>query len=447
MLSMAIEATKQLISPEQEITGFSFKNVNFMSALVIPADTAGLETRFCMRPQREDGPNGDGWYEFSLYSCNSSWIKNCTGSIQAVIGKPSMSEIDGNDAASMEKTEALDQLRQMTERSTTVLDSDHFYSSLTSSGLQFGPTFTVIRNVASDQGHHQVTDVQTYTSDALNRWNGAYTIHPTTLDGLMQGTQVLRSQAGQKRIAPSIPIYLDRAWVSNVGLSHPAAASIKVGTKLCHEGQRESTFSLIAASQAADQVLITIDGVTFRAIDSQSSVEEYGTSSESSKCHQIDWKPDFDLMNEDEIMQFCNDYIPDSAGHGVHYLNMELMIAGFIFRAGNAISRRKKVKAALAQPYMDWLKHNLQVTRDGKSPFSSKYWQERIQDDVGFAKLCASVEEASQLGKTLVNVGIALVEYAEGKHEQPLSRIVDVELLENSYEELVSGYPSLQSQD
>lgn len=439
---MAIEATKQLMAPDKEITGFNFKNVNFMSALIVPADTAGVETRFCMRPQREDASYNEGMYEFSLFSFNSLWTKNCTGLIQAVVESSARNEIGGNDMASMRKIEALDQFRQMTKSSTFVLDSEHFYASLTSSGLQFGPSFAVIGNVASDQVHHLVAGIETYTSDQPTHWNETYTIHPTTLDGLMQSTQVLRSQAGQKRIPPSIPVHLDRAWISNIGLSHPAAASIKVGTKLCHMGRQETTFSVMAASEAADDILISIDGVTFKAIDSQGSADEDTTSSEGSRCHQIDWKPDFDFMNKAEIVEYLKKLIPDSAGPTVHYVNMELMIAGFIFRAANAISQGQESKMALTegQPYIDWLKHTVQVIRDGISPFSSRYWQQRIQDDVDFTKLCASVKGASQQGGTMVNVGIKLVEYAQGKNQQPLSQILEFESLERSYEELVSCF-------
>jgi hypothetical protein len=434
---MAIEATKQLISPEKEITGFNFKSVGFLSALIVPAETTGVETRLCMRPQRDDDSRTEGWYEFSLFSYNDSWTRNCTGSIKASIKEPSKKEVD---VSSLEKEEALEQLRQITACSTTILDANQFYESLKLSSLQFGPSFRVIDSVATDQIDHLVTDIKTYTSDAPTRWNETYTIHPTTLDGLMQSTQVLRSQAGRKRIPPSIPIRLDKAWISNVGLSRPDPASVKVGTTLRHEGRHESTFNLTAASHSAKETLLTVEGVTFRVIDSQQSADEYGTSPESSQCHQIEWKPDFDLMSQTEILQFLKDTIPDSVGPAAPYLNMELIIAGFIFRAESSFAQGETEMAALAHttPYLDWLKHQMQATQDGKSRFSSEYWQKQIHDDVNFGELCVSVEKASQQGKMLVNTGRALVECAQGKYKQPLSSILNAELLEDSYEELVS---------
>lgn len=442
MLAMSMEAMKQLQTVDKEISGFNFKNVSFMSALVVPATNTGVETRFCMRPQRDD-ESDNAWYEFTLYSSNGSWVKNCTGNIQAVVGKPHESASHATESTSLETTAALDELHEMKDHATTVLNPADFYESLKRSKLQFGPSFEVIESVATNQVDRSIMEIKTYRSGSPARWNEAYTIHPTTLDGLMQSTQLLRSQAGHRRIPASIPIRLDRAWISNTGLNASSTPSIKVGTKLRHEGRQESTFNITGVGHATEEVLMRVEGVTFKAIDFQHSTHDE-SSPQSSKCHRIEWKPDLDLMNETSILKLFKDSVSETTGLGCHYLNMELMITGFISRAESALLERGKENDALAQvqPYMDWMKRHVELNQIGKSPFSSEYWQERIRGEDEFLELCTSVEEASQQGKMLANIGRSLVKYSRGEGEGQLSHIVDVEQVEGSYEQLVQSLPS-----
>ncbi|CAG8232520.1 unnamed protein product [Penicillium salamii] len=168
MLTMSMEAMKQLQNPDKEISGFNFKNVNFMSALVVPAATAGIETRFCIRPQRND-ESDNTWYEFSLYSSNGLWVKNCTGHIQAVVGNPRESASHATESASLERMAALDELREMKEQATTILNPEDFYESLKRSKLQFGPSFEVIKSVATNQVNLSIMGIKTYKSGSPAR--------------------------------------------------------------------------------------------------------------------------------------------------------------------------------------------------------------------------------------------------------------------------------------
>jgi acyl transferase domain-containing protein len=435
MISMAMEAVKQLTDSSLKITGFNVKNVHFMSALVIPAGTPSIDTRFSLHPHRDNGPENGGWYEFSLFSKTASWNKHSVGSIQAVVDK------DGNTEVPAGHSEILAQFHQMNERSTTSLDRTLFYESLKSSGLQFGPLFKSILTIASNQDDDLVTEIQTYTSEGPEDWNERYTIHPTTLDGLMQSTQVLRSKGGQKRIPPSIPTRIDRAWLSNTGLCSPQTSSIKVGTKLQHVGRQESKFALMAVSQDTQNVLIAMEGVTFTAIDSHQTSNEASGALERSKCHRIEWKPDLDLSSQVEIIRFFENNIPGTTSQAFDHMCMDLMIGGFISRTVNAIGQNNQVFDihAEAQSYVGWLRSQMQLIQAGNSPFSSTYWQSQIQDDATFERICDSVETSSAQGRLVVNVGRTLLKHAHSGFESPLSGIVNQELLRVSYEEVVSS--------
>lgn len=435
---MAIEAVKQLTDLNFEITGFNFKNVKFMSALTLPANSPGIRTRLSMRPDRDDGPENGGWYEYSLFSNKGQWNKHSTGYIQAVINK------DRNTEVLVERNDSLRQFHEMKGRSTTVLDRRIFYKNLHRSILQFGPSFECITSMASDRASSLVTEIQTYSLEGSDNWSERYTIHPTTLDGLMQGTQVLRSEGGQKAISPAIPTGIDRAWFSNTGLASPKAPSIKVGTNLVHEGRQESRFNLTAVDREAQNVLIAIDGVIFTTIDSQNNAQDVDGGREESTCHQIDWKPDLGLLSKTETLQLFQKAIPESSPQGLRYMNMDLMITGFIARAMHIIDQKEDLShlSPGVQSYIGWLKSQLQIIVDGKSPFSSTYWQEQIRDETAFNELCDSVYSDDRQGKHLVAVGRDLLSFAQEGFSQPLSQVLNEELLRESYKEMVRFYTS-----
>lgn len=434
MLSMAIEAVKQLTDPNLKISGFNFKRVKFMSALVLPADTPGIQTRLSMRPDRDDGPENGGWYEYSLFSNRGQWSKHSTGFVQVVIDKGSDAEV------SVEHKEALTQFHQMEKRSTNVLDRTTFYESLKLSNLQFGPSFQCILKATSDRASSLVTEIQTYKLESAETWSERYTIHPTTLDGLMQGTQVLRSEGGQKEITPAIPTGIDRAWISNTGLSRPATSSIKVGTDLEHEGRQQSKFNLTAVDRDAQNVLISIEGVTFTMIDSQQNAQDAEGEQKESTCHQTNWKPDLGLLSKTETLQLFQNTIPEGSSQGLKYMNIDLVITGFILRAVHMINQKGELSnlSPGVQSHIRWLKGQMQMVVDGKSPFSSTYWQAQVRDDTAFNELCDSVYSADLQGKHIVTVGRNLLGHAQDGFSQQLSDVLNVELQRDSYKEMVS---------
>lgn len=159
MLSMAVEAVKQLVDSDLTLTGFKFKNVNFMSALVVPAGTSGVDIRLSMRPQNANGSDSNGWYEFSLFSNKGSWDHHSIGLIQAVVEK------DGKPAVQAGHSQLLTKFHRMTEGSSTLLDCTAFYKSLKSSSIQFGPSFECISKIATNQTDQLVSEIRTYTSE------------------------------------------------------------------------------------------------------------------------------------------------------------------------------------------------------------------------------------------------------------------------------------------
>ncbi|KAL4944363.1 hypothetical protein BDV06DRAFT_220315 [Aspergillus oleicola] len=119
---MAIEAIKQVVDSPQTITAYELKNVNFMSALKAPAGSAGAETRFHLCPRGTSTAGNTSWWEFTLFSHDGTWVKNCSCSIRAIAEtSPSLPVPVGK-------------LQDQSTACTMALDANRFYEMLNSFG-------------------------------------------------------------------------------------------------------------------------------------------------------------------------------------------------------------------------------------------------------------------------------------------------------------------------
>ncbi|KAL2863130.1 uncharacterized protein BJX67DRAFT_384987 [Aspergillus lucknowensis] len=439
MITMAIEAVKQVTDSAALITGFELKNVNFRSALKVVPGGPGVETRFYLHPP---GSDGSKWFGFTLCSYDGSWVKNCDGAIQALTRSKPTDDADAMASQGTNEQQAL--VKGMAGTCTTSLDANRFYEMLETFGYQFGPAFLRISTIASDDDSQLLTEIQPYPASNPH-WTETYTIHPTTLDGLMQTVPLLRSHGGQRKVPISVPRHVSRAWISDSGLSSPVCPGIRVGTKLESLGRQECVSNIVALSQSNDEALIRIEGVVFANIDSQAPQDDTEEKSPSSKCQQFEWKPDLELMTPAEILQYCRDTARSSQEAPIMLnLSIDTVAAGFLSRAANTpySSSHTDSTPAGTQLYLDWLSResrSLTPSSLTQLPNDPKDWS----DDSGrFDTMCELVANSSARGKLVVETGHALLKFARG--ELAASDILSSDLLKAAYTETWNLAPGPQ---
>ncbi|KAL4784902.1 hypothetical protein BJX76DRAFT_367291 [Aspergillus varians] len=425
MITMAVEAIKQVVDPDTTITGYELKNVNFMSALKITAGGSGAETRFHLRPQGSAAAGSSTWWEFTLCSHDGSWVKNCVGTIKPITQATSKNEADGSIGGKE------GQLQAMSSACPTSLDANRFYEMLGSFGYQFGPAFVRISSIVSDLSHRLVTDVLPYKGSNAH-WSEQYTIHPTTLDALMQTVPLLRSQGGTKKIPISIPSHIERAWLSNTGLSAPGCPSIKVGTTIEHFGRQECVSGISVWDEEGQKSLIEIEGVVFTSIGSQPDGGEKDEQ-QISKCQQVEWKPDVDLMPTADIEEYCASSLPAVVSPGIQTVDIDTVILGYISQAVDLLDASEPVDMTVEQQrYVDWLRYQ-------KGLHQEKHIQ--LEGDA-LGDLCSLVSNSSAEGMLYVKTGEALLESARGN--QIALGSIQTGLIEAAYDEKWKSSPSAQ---
>lgn len=319
MLVMAIEAARQLTSPDQHISGFRFRDTAITKALVIPS-SGDIETNFYLRPDRERTISAIQRYEFRLCSLeNGEWSENCRGSIavellesRAIESTPPNS-IRAIESESLPRRDLLD-----TNECDISFGPKLLYASLKNIGLKYGPSFRTLTDIFAD-GHGGAI-----SSLNLDKWKSRtplsaiqpYVIHPAALDAMFQ-LPVAARLAVDTELVPMVPTLIRNMWISGELLdpaptttySSRADREVLLQTKADRTGFRSMNFSF-SATKVSSQEPSAYGEVYCTSVA--------GASSDTSKdigneliCFKIASRPELGFMKRSEVETYCQRDIPN----------------------------------------------------------------------------------------------------------------------------------------
>lgn len=439
MLVMAVEAIKQLVEPDKVIVGFNLKDAVFPSALHIPTHADGIETNIHMKRVREGKSDSSGWYEFRICSYdNKTWIENCTGAIQAAFEAGEMG-LDTSGRVEREWQEGLVQSYQNAAYTCAeTIDASTFYEDIFASGYHYGPAFKAITALRCDGRSNRqfVSDVRTYrVEDESSAVAQPHTIHPTTLDAVIHMMAGIVTYGGDKK-SVAVPTRIDQAWISNGGLSHPTADSIKVHASSHRSAVGDARYSMTAVDREMTRALLTISGLRVTALAS-SEVSENGQLQTENLCHHIDWKPDLDLLGSEEIRAFCASGESYSEEPVQYFTEVDFLVTTYVDKVLKSIPDFKTGHHPHMARYLDWLVDQQRLLDSGQSPFSSEAWRNRMNDESFIDALHAKLESTNKRGLLVSTVCRNLHKFLKGEVD-PLVCLFEGNLLDESYYEMVS---------
>jgi acyl transferase domain-containing protein/NADPH:quinone reductase-like Zn-dependent oxidoreductase len=187
-VSMAIEAVRLVTDPsEDKIRGYRVKNVEFLSALVVPESeksVGGVEMYFRLGPSRREGDKADGWYEYEVRSlgANDMWVENCRGLVSAVVEQQDIEDAVAPNVDSFLNTQ---------ESKVRRVAGSALQADVASMGVQCGPAFQGIADVVASKTLKRAAaelDILELESPSASPYFASYVIHPTTLECIIQAT-------------------------------------------------------------------------------------------------------------------------------------------------------------------------------------------------------------------------------------------------------------------
>ncbi|OJJ97005.1 hypothetical protein ASPACDRAFT_63311 [Aspergillus aculeatus ATCC 16872] len=445
MLVMAIEAVKQLADQSRGITGFDIKDVVFSSALQIPSHADGVEVSVYLKRVGNANKDATGWFEYRVCTYNNeSWIENSSGSIQAHyesdVQTPNIS--DGEEAKW--QASLVENGQRASEQCASHEDSGRFYEGLRNCGYYYGSMFRVIEGNVSKQydGKAMIAEVKVFKPDCTtgSEVYPAHTIHPTTLDGVVQMMAALATDAGQRTIPVSVPTSITRLWISNTGrLSYPSAELIKVYATSVQSALGSTQYTMTAFDRNVSKALLNLEGLKVTSIASPENVSPSDQFKADNLCHHVEYKPDTDLLTNHGFLTAFGKKELQVQGPAQHLRDMEFLIATCINKYADPLSEMDKSSLPpYTILYTEWILERKRLLELDVSDFGSIEWRHHMDDEAYVTEVHRRVESASKRGLLVSTLCKNLMEILN----DPLPHLFKDNLLTDVYSEMLYGLPA-----
>ena len=417
MVVMAIEAMRQLVGQSRPVNGFTLKEISIHKALLLSLEMEGTETEISMNLPKGSSKDLLSSADFHISALwNGEWTIVCDGSIETEYEDPSQT-------ANVDEKMAMLQHHQRIHREGSgrcqyrVESVRKLYEFASATGYGFGPTFQTLHAVS----HSGSTDAA--MTVYLGEWKDKvskdaqitqeHLIHPTTLDGVFQGTVVTLSKGGTESSPTMVPTRIRSLWISNELLDFSDNDGLSVHTQLTFQGFRESEFSILALDTKHNKPRIVIEGYRITAIN-KSTHQRYDWRR---LCFGIDTKPDLTYLKAKQVEEMCDSTletfkrIPDCAIYDWEVMCYDCMSVVLRSLGTDGVRSQKPH----LQKYIEWMRRRCQQLNENTT---SNFWpllKELQRNKRAREQLWSRVEETGPEGRLFATIGRRLVDILQDR--------------------------------
>ncbi|PTB35859.1 hypothetical protein M441DRAFT_178876 [Trichoderma asperellum CBS 433.97] len=298
---MAIEASKQIASPDLKLLGFHLKDISIKSALIVPDNKEGVEVKFSMVGMDESSlEKSKSWRKFTVTSYNSiadDWVEHCTGYIQTQYEfLPGPIDEGLEEASEVQASKKM--LQDSIARCTTPTSIN--YDNLDTIGLHFGPLFQNLSEVVVNKGQGEVSSFITVPDVAKimpKNFVHPHMIHPSTMDSMMHLfiAGVLDITDKTTLESPMVPTFIKEVRIS-------AKTESTAGHKFRGFGVSKFTgfqkfhSDITIWDEKTNEERIAVRGWSGKSLGSEISAAEA-----KKMCHVVEWMPDLNLVKQPKL--------------------------------------------------------------------------------------------------------------------------------------------------
>ncbi|KAJ5081201.1 hypothetical protein N7456_013439 [Penicillium angulare] len=377
MLVMAIEAAQQTAGKDRPIAGFNIEEAKFHAAMVVPSGAAGLETSFHLWPLKNRESKGSIWYEFRLCTSeNGEWTENCTGSIQVVYAPSEEPSIMDKRHEEELRVSQLETYSDTVKACTLSMDRAFLYSRLHSSGYGYGDAFQLINSLSLSPDRPCVFgQIERFATSA------GETIHPTTLDTIMQTSIWTGVTSVTGEIPTAVPTSVEKLWVASRTVDILSSSTLSTyAIQTAGSAFLGSSVSIVAFDETTSEILVSLQGLGTNVV-SEITNDDEETQTADDLCHRMQWNPDHMLLTNKEAVNLCRTANPETADPEAMRNDLDFIIMARITEALRIISEQNiKASKPHLQSYVNWMMHRQQLLNDGQIRFASEPWKGRLVD-------------------------------------------------------------------
>jgi NADPH:quinone reductase-like Zn-dependent oxidoreductase/acyl transferase domain-containing protein/NAD(P)-dependent dehydrogenase (short-subunit alcohol dehydrogenase family) len=431
-ITMAIDGMSQAHQPNPEDNiFFSLRDIELTQALLLPADAESeADLRLTIRSCDEKSLGVKGWHDFSVHSISGdkdTWIEHCTGLIR--LEKHNQTSWDGSNLP------ALNMMDPATYSRKT--DPKNLWESLHETGICHGSLFQNITRIQSNGRCSLCTfEVADTASTMPYSYESQHTVHPTTLDSVIQAAYAPLVSTGTRLKAALVPRRLKKLKLSSSLGDFGAGSVLRV--QACMKNQNSQSFSadlVVFDGLAGDDgpstpdVLIEIDGLAFQSLGASLSDRRLESNDNGNTCSFWSWAPDITLMDFGRLRnQLSTDAEPrekdlmmDLRRCTIHFMK-EAMEQLTVYDIEQLDGHWKK--------FYNWMKVHLALASQNRLGPDSSNWL--LDDAEQKASIRTKVAKGSINGEMISRLGPELLSMLRGQVE-PLELMMEGRLLPRYY--------------
>ena len=434
IIVMAIEAMRQLVGRSRLVSGFILKEIIISKALLLSLETEGTETEISLTPPKGSDKELQSLADFHISALwNGDWMEICEGSIATEF------EFSTEMATFDEKKAILQHLRETHSQGigrckNMVASTQKLYEFAAATGYGFGPTFQTLHAIS----HSGDTDAA--ATVYFGEWKGKvsknariiqeHLVHPTTLDGVFQGTVVALTKGGIENCPTMVPTRIRNLWISNEVLDYSDTDRLSVHSHLTFQGYRESEFSILALDTKNNKPCITIEGYRITAV-SQSDDQHYDWRR---LCFGIGTKPDIACLKTKQLEDLCGSaletsrHVPDRVIYDWEVICYDFMSMAIRTLSTEGVRTRKPH----LQKYIEWMRLRCRQLSEETNNRCLQILKELQHSTRARKHLWSQVEETSPEGRLFVIIGKQLVEMLQDRVDH-FEILFKDQLLQNFY--------------
>lgn len=311
LVSMALEASQQLVEPGKRARSFRLREVSFFAAMALPEDVS-TEVIMHMRPHliATAGSTPASWWEFTISSCvgTDQLRDNCRGLITIDYVETTSDQMASEDA-SFEAARIANYHRVLKEPSST-LSKEDFYNQFAKTGWRYGELFQGVENVHLGDGRTtydvRLVDIgETFSRGQLDR---PFLIHGAALDAILQGCLGSTYKNGSFEFdKPLLPTFIGELEISldipaDVGYVFPGVCVSK------RHGFNELSSNIFTFDDSLSKVYLSVIDFRLSELENDTGKQD-GPQIEVDPAEissEVRWNYGLQVMKQEEISKMVS---------------------------------------------------------------------------------------------------------------------------------------------
>ena len=438
MVVMAIEGAKQLADPSKVITGFKLKDATFSHPIAV-AGPDRIEVQLFMRLIGSE--NNKESYHYAFKVCirkEDEWKENCSGKLQVEYQRPP-NELDNIDRFRERSAFYRQKYNEALAACTLSVETGTMYQQFQSNGLNYGPAFQKLTDLAWDGACGSIGTLHTFqwTPRESHHTRQDHVVHPTTLDAAGQLMWVALTKGAKETIVNGAAVTrIQSAWISSSGLSNPNTTVLRAFSASSLKGLRGTDSSMFALDHEGDVKLI-IDHMETTAV-SGTEVNP-GQLDPRRICFGMRWKPDVDLMSPAQVVRYCKTRAPMVIEPTRFYEELRLVLYHYAIIALDSIQDMDtNCLAPHMQKYIAWLQMHTSRLEVKEISDSQVMFMTRGRDGSDMAPIESMADRTKATnpeGDFLVTMGRSLPSIIRGRVDS-LEIMFRDKLVDNHYQDV-----------